>query len=347
MKKFKQRLFEIFEAAKDGDRASKIIDILIMSLIILNVIAVIISTFDLPLFLVTLLNYFEILSIIVFTIEYLARVYTSDLLFPNLSPIKARLKYVFSFMALIDLFAILPFYLPKIFPYDLRIIRSARIMKLLRVFKLNRYSVAFETITTVFKNKRNQLISSTIVVMTMILISSVLMYNIENTAQPDKFTNVFDALWLSIATITTVGYGDIYPITTLGRILGAIIAVLGIALVAVPTSIISSGLSEFNNQKKYQHYLEDSKNIDLNHGLKIKGIYRHFKGNYYLVEDLAIDSETQKKQVIYRPLYGEAQLFVRPYEMFISKVDKEKYPEIKQIYRFELTSILEINNDKK
>lgn len=342
MKKIKQRLFELFEAARPGDKASKLLDITIMLLIVLNVFAVILSTFNLPELLTNILNYFEIFSIIVFSIEYLSRVYTSDLLYPNLSPFKARIKYVFSFMALIDLFAILPFYLPKIFPYDLRIIRSARIMKLLRIFKLNRYSTAFETITNAIKQKKNQLVSSTIVIVTMILIFSVLMYNIENTAQPDKFTSIFDALWLSISTITTVGYGDIYPITTLGRLLGAVIAILGVALIAVPTGIISSGLMEQINQNKYHQYLQDIPD-SLDHKLKIKGVYKHFKGNYYYVEDIAINSETQEKEVIYRPLYGNYQLYVRNYKMFISKVDTDKYPNANQLYRFELVNMEDIH----
>lgn len=119
-----------------------------------------------------------------------------------------------------------------------------RIVRLFRVFKLNRYTSALSTIATVFKKKKSQLISSIFVVLLLMIIAAVLMYSIENEAQPDVFENAFSALWWAIATLTTVGYGDIYPVTVLGKILSAVIALLGIGLVAVPTGIISAGFME-------------------------------------------------------------------------------------------------------
>lgn len=242
--KFKQRTFEIVQTATDGDKISKIFDIGIVTLIIINVILVIADTFTLPQWLSNCSYCIEIFSVSVFTLEYIARLYTADLLYPQFSPLKARVKYIFSFMALVDLFAILPFYLPFIIPIDLRVLRLIRIVRLLRIFKINRYTTALSSIGAVFKRKKHQLISSISVVLILMIIAAVLMYSIENEAQPDAFSNAFSALWWAVATLTTVGYGDIYPITVCGKILSAVIALLGIGLVAVPAGIISAGFIE-------------------------------------------------------------------------------------------------------
>jgi voltage-gated potassium channel len=244
MKSIKKRLFEIIQTANEHDVASKIFDVSIICLIILNVVLVIADTFNLPSAVSSAFNVIEVISVIIFTIEYLCRFWTSDLLYPEMKPIKARIKYIFSFMALIDLFAILPFYIPFIIKIDLRVLRMLRIIRLLRVFKINRYTTALSAIGTVFKKKKNQLISSIFVVLLLMVIASVLMYNVEHDAQPEAFGNAFSALWWAVATFTTVGYGDIYPVTVLGKILSAIIAMLGIGLVAVPTGIISAGFIE-------------------------------------------------------------------------------------------------------
>lgn len=247
--KIKHRVFSIIETADSGDLASKIFDISIIVLIAINIISVIIDTFKIPNSVETVLNYIEIFSVIIFTIEYILRIWTADLLRPELSNIKSRLLYIFSFMAIIDLLAILPFYLPFLIPIDLRVLRALRIIRLLRLFKINRYTTALKSVSMVFKSKANELMSSILVLAILMIIASVLMYNIEHTAQPDAFENAFSALWWAIATLTTVGYGDIYPVTVAGKILSSIIALLGIALVAVPTGIISAGFIEQLNKK--------------------------------------------------------------------------------------------------
>lgn len=244
MKKIKKRIFEIIQTANKDDLASRIFDIGIIALILINVVLVIADTFTLPEAVSTAFGIVETVSVVIFSAEYLCRVWTSDLLFPNLSPIRARVRYIFSFMAIIDLLAILPFYIPFLIPIDLRVLRMLRIVRLFRVFKLNRYTSALSTIATVFKKKKSQLISSIFVVLLLMIIAAVLMYSIESETQPDVFENAFSALWWAIATLTTVGYGDIYPVTVLGKILSAVIALLGIGLVAVPTGIISAGFME-------------------------------------------------------------------------------------------------------
>ena len=242
--KLKERIYNIIRDDDENDLISNIFDGIIITFIIINVITVIADTFNLPEVFQNIFEIIEILSVIIFTIEYILRFYTADLLYPDLSSAKARIKYIFSLLAIIDLLAILPFYIPFVISIDLRVLRALRIIRLFRIFKANRYTSALTTIAEVFKKKKSQLLSSIIVCFLLMIIAAVLMYNVENAAQPETFNNAFSALWWAVATFTTVGYGDIYPITTLGKILSAIIAFLGIGLVAVPTGIISAGFME-------------------------------------------------------------------------------------------------------
>ena len=244
MLKIKKRIFQMLESSKEENIIDRIANIFLIALILLNLLLVIVETFSVPQQIAKILNYIETISVIIFTIEYILRVWTSDLLYPKNNVLISRIRYIFSFMAIIDLLAILPFYLPLLIPVDLRVLRTLRIIRLFRIFKINRYTDALSTIGKVFKKKASQLVSSIIVVGLLMIISAVLMYNIENQAQPEQFSNAFSSLWWAIATLTTVGYGDIYPITTLGKILSAVIALLGIGLVAVPTGIITSGFME-------------------------------------------------------------------------------------------------------
>lgn len=245
-KKIQTRIFEIIEKGKKGDIASVIFDVIIMTLITLNVASVFIESFNLPEGFSKLLKYFEFFSIIVFTLEYVLRLWTAPCLYPKIPSFKARIKYIFSFMALIDLLAILPFYVPFIITIDLRVLRALRIFRLFRLLKFNRYTKAMSNVFKVLKLKSVELVSSVFIVIVLMLISSALMYSIEGSAQPEAFENAFSGLWWAIATFTTVGYGDIYPITVAGKILGGVVSLLGIGLVAVPTGIISSGFMELN-----------------------------------------------------------------------------------------------------
>ena len=245
----KKRTFEIIEKGKDGDLASKIFDTFIIVLICVNVFSIFLDTFTIPGFHSAVFKWIETGSVAVFTLEYILRVWTAPLLFPDKSKPVAVLKYIFSFMALIDLLAILPFYFPFFIKIDLRVLRALRLVRLFRLFKMNRYTNALGSVLAVMRNKSHELLSSIFVVFILMLISSVFMYTIESPVQPEVFQNGFSGLWWAVATFTTVGYGDIYPITVAGKILSMIMAVLGIALVAVPTGIISSGFIELNTRE--------------------------------------------------------------------------------------------------
>ena len=246
----KQRTFEIIEKAKDQDKASAFFDYLIISFILLNVIAVTVSSYqnispNTKIF----LEIFEIISIAIFTIEYLLRLWTAQILFKEKK--HPYLSYIFSFMAIIDLLAILPFYIPFIIPFNLLYLRMIRMLRLLRVFKLNRYNNSMHFIYKVLKKEKDILITTLFISTILLLLASSIMYYVENGAQPDKFPNILASMWWAVATLTTVGYGDVYPVTIIGKLLSGFIAILGIGLVALPTGIISSGfIAELNNNKK-------------------------------------------------------------------------------------------------
>lgn len=252
MNSLKIKIYNLIRDDDENNLSANIFDGFILIMIILNVLMLIMETFDIPLWLTHSLQIFDVFSVIVFSIEYIFRLWTSDLIRPLELKHKARIKYLFSFTSIIDILAILPFYLPYIAPIGLRFLRLLRLLRLFRLIKLNRYTKALNTIGSVLKSKAEQLLLSSFVVFLLMLISSILMYSLENDSQPEVFQNAFSGFWWTLNTITTVGYGDIYPITTLGKILSGIIAVLGIGLIAVPTGIISAGFVEYteNSSKK-------------------------------------------------------------------------------------------------
>jgi voltage-gated potassium channel len=180
--------------------------------------------------------------------------WTANFLYPEDNFLKSRFKYIFSFFAIVDILAILPFYLPLILPSYLISLRSFRLIKLFQLLKLTRHTDALLNIVIVLKNKSYHLISSFIVVLFIIFLASIVMYNIEYDAQPQVFNNAFSSLWWAVATVTTVGYGDIYPITVTGKILSSVLSFLGIALVAIPTGMLSAGFNELTEKKNEVNY---------------------------------------------------------------------------------------------
>ncbi len=214
----------------------------IYSLIVLNVLTLILESYkELNDNYGILFYSFEIFSVAIFTLEYLIRIWVSD---KTKEDKKERINFAFSTLGIIDLIAIIPFYLPFIFPFDLRVVRILRLFRLLRIFKLGRYSKSLKTIQYIFKETKAELSITVFVTFVLMILSSTLMYYIEHDAQPEKFASIGDAVWWAVATLTTVGYGDVYPVTALGKILSGIIALIGIGFVALPTGIISSAFIE-------------------------------------------------------------------------------------------------------
>jgi len=250
--KLRRRVFEVLEVIDSNDLVTKTFFVFIMTLIVFNVFAVMLETVE------SLYQkysqffwMFEVLSVAIFTIEYILRVWSCVEKEEFQSPITGRIKFTLTPLALIDLLAILPFYLPMIIPLDLRFIRALRLFRIFRVLKAGRYSEAMKIISNVIEKTKEELVTSVFVISVLLMIVSTLMYYIEHEAQPEVFKNVFDAMWWTIVTLTTVGYGDIYPITPLGKILGAIVAILGIGMFALPAGILASGfLEEIQRRRK-------------------------------------------------------------------------------------------------
>ena len=250
MQRIKKRLWQILEVAKQGDMLSKYFDIFIMSLIVLNVIFCILGSMKwFENHWRYFLEYFELVSVIIFTIEYFSRFYscTIDSRYPK--SIKGRIKYLFTPMAMIDFVAIFPFYI-SLGGVNLTALRVLRLFRILRIAKMGRYYSSLNIIKNVLKNKKEELILTTLIMFFLLIMSSSLMYYAEHSVQPKVFSSIPASMWWAVVTLTTVGYGDVYPITVLGKIIAGLIAIIGIGMFALPTGIIGSGFIEEIEKRK-------------------------------------------------------------------------------------------------
>ena len=247
--RIRRKIFTILQP-DDGDSVlSRIFDWLVTALILTSVVIVFVATFDLPPGTMRILGGVEAVASVVFTIEYALRIVTADFLYQDKGPVRSRIKYILSPMAVVDFVSILPFWLPMFLLETLLGLRALRLVRLLRILKLHRYYDAMRSLGEVVVLKKRELLGSIYFVAILMLLASLLMYSAEHDAQPDVFCNAFSGLWWAVATLTTVGYGDIYPVTVVGRFLGALIAFSGIAAVAIPTGIITTGLGECISRK--------------------------------------------------------------------------------------------------
>lgn len=243
--RMKRNIFNIIQIGDKSNRPSRIFDVFITVVILTNIVITFLQTFDSLNFLSGFFNVLEIITILIFSVEYLLRIWTADYLYPQKSSVKARLSFLVSFDGIIDLLTILPFF----FLSGMVIFRMLRVARIFHLFRLNARYDSFNVITTVLYEKRNQIISSLFIVLILMLASSLCMYSVEHDAQPTVFRNAFSGIWWSMSTLLTVGYGDIYPITTLGRVMAICIAYLGVGAVAIPTGIISAGFVEQYQRK--------------------------------------------------------------------------------------------------
>ncbi|EWM54271.1 ion transporter [Ruminococcus flavefaciens] len=255
-KSSRRRIFDIIQIGNKDDLISRSFDWFIVTVIILNILTVFLDTFDELSSLKGVFRIIEGMTVIVFCVEYILRIWTADLLYPDKKPLAARGRFLLSFDGIVDLLTILPFF----FLSGFIVFRMLRVVRILHLFRVNAHYDSFHIITTVLVEKCNQIISSVFIIIVLMLASSLGIYSAEHDAQPEAFRNAFSGIWWSVSTLLTVGYGDIYPITVIGKLMAICIAFLGVGVVAIPTGIISAGFVE--QYTKNQH--SDMRISDIN-----------------------------------------------------------------------------------
>lgn len=248
--KKKKRVFDIIQIGNRKDVPSTLFDIFIVVVIFANLFVTIFDTFDESAPYADIIDKIELVTILIFTVEYILRIWTAEYLYPKKDFWRAKIKFIFSFNGIVDLLTFFPYYLPFFFPAGAVAFRMLRVVRIFRLFRINSQYDAFNVILNVLNEKKNQLVSSIFLIVMLMIASSLCMYSIEHNAQPEAFKNAFSGIWWSVSTLLTVGYGDIYPITTLGKFMAIVIAFLGVGMVAVPTGIISAGFVEHYSKIK-------------------------------------------------------------------------------------------------
>lgn len=284
----KKRIFEILQIGQENDKVSRGFDYFIIVNIVLNILVVILDTFEELSPYNSLFRWVEIITTVIFLVEYILRIWTADMLYPKLSRGKAIWKFIVSFDGIVDLFTIIPvFFLSGAVAF-----RMLRVVRIMHLFRINARYDSFHAIIAIIYEKRKQLLSSLFIIFILMLASSICMYSAEHAAQPDVFKNAFSGFWWSVTTILTIGYGDIYPVTTAGTIIAIIMSFLGVGAVAIPTGIISAGFVEqYEKEKNALKRFQDVKEIgeivvgkrsDLK-GKTIEEIQSEYDMNVYLV----------------------------------------------------------------
>lgn len=256
---WRRRISEIIEVGASDDYVSRGYDFLSTFLVIVNLVVTVLYTFDSmeakygPLLLTV-----ESVTVAFFAVDYVLRVWTARFLYPTIPEPRAVRKYMLSFTGIIDLLSFLPYYLPIFFPAGAAVFRMLRVVRVFRLFQINAYYDSLNVIGEVISSKRQQLVSSVFIILVLMLASSLCMYSLENEAQPEVFSNAFSGIWWSVSTLLTVGYGDIYPITPLGKAFGIVISFLGVGMVAIPTGIISAGfVDQYSRLKRMSEYARE------------------------------------------------------------------------------------------
>ncbi len=257
---FRARLFFILSGNDTRGNLGKVFDVFLIIIISANVLAVVLeSVQEFENTFATAFHIFEVLSVAIFSVEYLCRLWVAveshD--YDGDGALMARLKYCITPMAMIDLLSVLPFYLSFLVGIDLRFLR---VLRLARIFKLTRYSSAMTTLVKVFRKEAQVFGAALFVLFILMVFSSSMIYLFEHEAQPEAFSDIPKAMWWAVITLTTVGYGDVYPITAMGKLFGSVISVIGIGMVALPAGILASGFSEQLHQSRteYQHRVHDA-----------------------------------------------------------------------------------------
>ena len=243
----KRRIFDIIQIGNKDDLLSRSFDWFIVIIIVLNILTVFLDTFEELSRFRGLFRVVEAVTVAVFCIEYILRIWTADMLYPEKKGVRAQLRFLHSFDGIVDLLTILPFF----FLGGFIVFRMLRVVRILHLFRVNVHYDSFHIITSVLVEKKNQIFSSVFIIIVLMLASSLGIYSAEHEAQPEAFRNAFSGIWWSVSTLLTVGYGDIYPITVIGKIMAILIAFLGVGVVAIPTGIISAGFVEQYSKKQH------------------------------------------------------------------------------------------------
>ena len=252
----RKRIYEIVNVGASEDLVSRSYDFLNTFIIVVNLAGSVLYTFqEVREGYGGLLLGVEAVTVAFFAVDYVLRVWTARFLYPKQTEPRALLKYIFSFTGLVDLLSFLPYYLPVFFPAGAVAFRMFRVVRIFRLFRLNKYYDALNVITEVISSKRQQLFSSVFIILVLMLAASLCMYSLEHEAQPEVFANAFSGLWWAVSTLLTVGYGDIYPVTPMGRLFSIVITFLGVGMVAIPTGIISAGfVDQYSRIKRISEY---------------------------------------------------------------------------------------------
>ena len=257
--KRRRRVSEIIEVGTADDFVSRAYDFTGTAIVIINLIVTVMYTFNrMEAQYGPLLLTIEAFTVAFFAVDYGLRVWTAQFIRPGMPERRAVWKYMTSFTGVVDLLSWLPYYLPIFFPAGAAVFRILRVVRIFRLFQINAYYDSLNVIGEVINSKRQQLFSSVFIILVLMLASSLCMYSLENEAQPEVFSNAFSGIWWSVSTLLTVGYGDIYPITIPGKIMGIFISFLGVGMVAIPTGIISAGfVDQYSRLKRMSEYAHE------------------------------------------------------------------------------------------
>ena len=243
----RRRVFDIIQIGNKSDLISRAFDLILVVMIFVNIIAMFLETFDELAPYYGIIEAVELVTVIFFVIEYVLRIWTAKYLYPGISEGKAVLRFLCSFDGVVDLLTILPFF----FLSGFVAFRMLRVVRIFHLFRINSNYDSFNVIRVVFREKWNQIASSIFIITVLILGASLSMYSAEHEVQPENFKNAFSGVWWSVSALLTVGYGDIYPVTALGRAMAIVISFLGVGAVAIPTGIISAGFVEQYTKAAY------------------------------------------------------------------------------------------------
>lgn len=252
MKSAHQRTYELLDKAREGDRLSVAVDASIMALIVANAAVVTLETVrGIESAYHDAFVAFERFSLVVFSTEYLLRLWACTANERFRAPVTGRLRYALTPLAIVDLLAIAPSLFSLFGGVDLRSLRIIRLLRYLRLLKFGRYSASMQLLGRSMMRAKDDLAVAVLIMLLLLVFTSTLVYYAEHEAQPERYSSIPATMWWAMATLTTVGYGDIYPVTVLGKMLGGVVAVLGVGMFALPTAIVSgSFMEELNSRKK-------------------------------------------------------------------------------------------------